>query len=82
MRQFDLLTDQAVAVAEVMSGSPADQAGLQSDDVIIAMNDRIVESIDDIHRLLSILPAEMPIEITLIRDDQKIYRTLTARRLA
>lgn len=79
MRQFDLLSDQAVAVADVVSGSSAEAAGLQSDDVIISMNDRIVESIDDIHRLLSILPADMPIEIALIRGDQKIHRTLKAR---
>lgn len=76
MREFDLLTDQAVGINEVAPRSPAAIAGIRADDVLIAMNDRIVETVDDVHRLLTLFPVSSPIDITLIRDNKRLTVTL------
>ena len=52
-RAHDLLNDQAVEVLGVTPGGPADRAGVQLKDLIVAINGRIVTGVDDLHRLLS-----------------------------
>jgi S1-C subfamily serine protease len=76
MRDFDLLTEQVVRIADVMPQSLAAKAGLRVNDLLIAMNDRILETVDDLHRLLSILPIDMAIDVTLIRDRKRLTVTL------
>ena len=76
MREFDLLTDQAVCISEVVPRSSAATAGLQADDIFIAMNDRIVETVDDVHRLLALFPVTARIELPLIRNGKRLTATL------
>src|SRR6476619_2523929 len=71
VRALDLLADQGVEVREVAPRSVADLAGLRPDDVIIALADRLVTSIDDLHRLLMTLPADQGFELTVIRGDKQ-----------
>ena len=72
MREFDLLTDQALAINEVVARSSAAEAGLQVGDVLIAINDRIVETVDDVHRILALFPTDARMEITVIRDSERV----------
>jgi S1-C subfamily serine protease len=72
VRELDLLSDQAVAITEVVPHSLADRARLQPDDILTAMNGRVVESVDDIHRLLAMFPAEATLELTIVRKDSKV----------
>jgi S1-C subfamily serine protease len=67
VRELDLLADQAVEVQSVVPGSLAAQAGIQSGDIIVALADRLVSSIDDIHRLLMAVPADQGLELSVIR---------------
>jgi len=71
VRQLDLWSDQAVEVMEVSSGSVADSAGIRAGDIIVAINDRIITSVDDVHRLLAILPMMQALEVTTLRDECK-----------
>jgi S1-C subfamily serine protease len=73
---LDLLTDQGVAVMSVERGGAAARAGIAVEDVIVALNGRIVSSIDDLHRLLSTLPFDQPLTISFIRNNQMEERTL------
>jgi S1-C subfamily serine protease len=68
IREHDLLTDHAVLVTELFSGGAAQLAGLQVDDILLSMNGREVETVDDVHRLLSLFPMESQIEMELIRN--------------
>ena len=70
MRDADLLSNRLVLVHEVVPRSLAAQAGIEVDDMIFALNDRLVESVDDLHRLLSALPMTSPIELSLLRGQQ------------
>jgi S1-C subfamily serine protease len=72
MREMDLLSDQAVEVTQVTPASPAARAGLREGDLIVAINDRLVANVDDIHRILS-HSADVPtLELTVIRQDRKL----------
>ncbi len=75
-RELDLLSDQVVCVHDVAPRSPAANAGIHSDDILISMNGRIVESVDDVHRLLALFPGNEEIEITLIRDSTRLVVSL------
>jgi S1-C subfamily serine protease len=52
-RRLDLLVDLVVEVVDVERGAAAHKAGVQPGDLIIAINGRLVASLDDMHRLLS-----------------------------
>ncbi|UUO05353.1 trypsin-like peptidase domain-containing protein [Blastopirellula sp. J2-11] len=71
VRQFDLLSDQVVEVVDVATGGVARQSGVRPGDLIVAINDRIIASVDDIHRLLAVVPQDVPLSLTLIRGDRK-----------
>ena len=68
LRQLDLLTDQAAQVVEVVPNSPAHVAGIHPEDIIVALQGRIVTGVDDIHRLLTLLPQNQRLSATILRD--------------
>jgi S1-C subfamily serine protease len=68
VRELDLLADQAVSVVDVAAGSAAERGGVEPGDLIVALNDRIVSSVDDLHRLLTQLPGDAVVELTIVRD--------------
>ena len=76
VRELDLLSDVAVLVVEVAAGGPADRGGLRVDDVVVAVNDRIVAGVDDMHRVLARLPADAPLELTAVRGDRVVHLSM------
>jgi S1-C subfamily serine protease len=57
-------------VGKVKSGSPAEQAGLHSGDVITALGGQPVERAGDVQRLLSGMPPGRDISLTYVRDGE------------
>lgn len=74
---FDLLTESAVEVMEIEKGGVADNCGVRVGDILVAINDRIIETVDDIHRLLNKLPVSREIELSVIRNGKKVHLTLS-----
>ncbi|MEM8679196.1 MAG: trypsin-like peptidase domain-containing protein [Planctomycetota bacterium] len=72
VRAMDLLSDEVVQVVEVVPGSVAAQAGVQVGDLIVDINDRIISSIDDVHRLLTVSRQVDEFELTIIRGAEKL----------
>lgn len=68
-RELDLLNDRAVEVVSVDPHSPAAKSGIAEGDLIVAANDRIISSVDDLHRVLATLPPEQPLRLTLVRQE-------------
>jgi S1-C subfamily serine protease len=66
MVEHDLLSDRAVRIGEVHGKNNA----FREDDVLVAINDRIVASVDDVHRILAQHPASAKLLATVIRDDR------------
>lgn len=79
VRQLDLLSDQVLEVVTVARGSDAATTGIRPGDFIAAINGRLVTGIDDVHRLLTAIPAETPLEITVVRGGRKLEMWVPAR---
>jgi S1-C subfamily serine protease len=65
--EHDLLSESAVRVVEVR-GRRAD--GLRVGDLLVAINDRIISTVDDVHRVLAQFPESVPLTATVVRDDR------------
>jgi S1-C subfamily serine protease len=61
----------AVRIAEVVSGSPADRAGLKTGDIVVGLDGQLVTSIDDLTRTLDVRRIGRPIGVEILRGDQK-----------
>lgn len=79
MRELDLLSAQAVQITDVPPRGPAAEAGIRPGDVIVYANDRVVTSVDDVHRILSRMPSEQPLELIVIRGGQPLKITVRPR---
>ena len=75
--RFGLTAPQGVEVIAVEMGSPADETGLQEEDVIVSIGDSATPTVDDLHKLLTQLPIGVPAEITILREQRKIQRMIT-----
>jgi S1-C subfamily serine protease len=71
VRKHDLLQDSAVVVAGVEPASPAQRAGLHEGDLLVALDEVPIESIDDLHRQLAAVRLGESHTLTVIRDDQR-----------
>jgi S1-C subfamily serine protease len=76
-RKFELTQSEAVEVMDVTIDAPADQAGIINEDFIIALGEQTVQSVDDVHRLLTRLPVGVPAAVTIIRGERKLQRWVT-----
>jgi S1-C subfamily serine protease len=76
--QLELALGQktGVEVLTIEPNGPADQAGLQEDDCIVSIGDQPVENVDDLHKLLTQLPIEVPTTITLLRGQRRLERMI------
>jgi S1-C subfamily serine protease len=63
-----------VEVLALEEGGPAQEAGLEEEDVIVALNDELAATVDDLHRLLLTLPVGVPSTITILRGERKLSR--------
>jgi serine protease Do len=64
-------------VREVRPGSPAETAGLRPNDVIVAVNGRPVYDSQALARTLSLLVADRPAALTVIRARREFQLTVT-----
>ena len=77
VRFHDLALETGVVVLSVESNSPAQKAGVREGDVIIGLAGKAVAGIDDLHRLLSDLPAAVRTELAILRRTEKLSIWLT-----
>lgn len=73
-REFELTQSGAVEVIAVESGGPADEAGLQEEDLIISLGDEPVNTVDDLHKLLAQLPVGIPASLVMVRGNRRLQR--------
>ena len=63
--RFDLTQTGAVEVMAIEPGGPADQAGILEEDLLVTLGDQPTTCVDDLHKLLTQLPIDVPASITL-----------------
>jgi S1-C subfamily serine protease len=74
VRRLELTHKTGVLVLAVEPGSPADQAGLVEQDIMLSLGEQPTSSIDDIHKLLTQLPVGMPASMVMLRGDRCLER--------
>jgi len=76
--RFGLAVNQGTLITEVVPNSPADEAGLESGDVIVDFGDREITNTDDLIQAIRATQIGQEVEITYWRDDTKstTYATL------
>ena len=72
VRELDLLSDRAVEVVGTEPSGPAAAAGIIPGDLIVAVNDRLVTSVDDVHRLISDFKNQPLLRLTIVRGKRKL----------
>jgi S1-C subfamily serine protease len=82
VRSQQLKTEAGVLVISVEKQSPAERAGLNQGDVIIALDGAPVRSVDDLHKILTEARIGSSCELTLLRQSQKIALPAVAQEAA
>src|SRR5271157_2287120 len=72
VRFHNLKGDFAVEVVSVMPDSPAAKSGILVGDLIVAINDQDVTSVDHIHRFLGEWPVGRSVKLTIIRWQERL----------
>ena len=72
VRFYNLLKETGVVVVGVESNSPAQKAGVREGDVIVALDDKPVAGVDDLHRLLTDAQVGARCALTVIRHTEKL----------
>lgn len=70
--QLLLQEESGAHVNQVVAGSPADNAGIETDDVIIRWNDQRVESARQLTRLVRETPPGRTVQLELIRNGNAV----------
>lgn len=74
--QFATITNQQIQIIQVVDNSPADKAGIQSDDVITALNGELITSIEQI-RAVANINKDIPVSFTYLRDETEYTVLIT-----
>jgi len=71
-RHLNLPTESGVLIVSVEPDSPAQRAGLQNGDVLVALDTHPVESVDDLHRILTEQHIAVPVRLSILRRFDRI----------
>ena len=70
-RQFQLPAPTVVEVMSIEKDGPAARAGVKEGDILLALDRTSIATVDDVHRLLTGIPAGSPIKLSIIRDNER-----------
>jgi len=71
-----------VEVIEITPDSPAEQAGLRAEDVIVELAGSRVHGVDDIQRLMVADLIDVPVDVIVLRNGEELRLRLVPRELA
>jgi serine protease DegQ len=73
---LDLKTDRGALVTQVEPGTPAEQAGIQPGDVVVAIGDEPIDSSADLRNTVGLVRAGESVAVTTLRNGER--RTVRA----
>ena len=76
-RALGLPNARVIEIMSVETGAPAARAGLQIGDLVVAIGERPVETVDDVHRLLVAWPIGEALTLTIVRGAERRQFTVT-----
>jgi serine protease Do len=80
-KALNLSDRQGALVSDVVPASPAEQAGIQRGDIIVAFNDQAVENSHDLATRVAATPVGEEARVMVLRDGQKKELSLTVGTL-
>jgi serine protease Do len=75
-KQFGLEQAQGALVGDVVSGSPAEQAGIKSGDVIVRFDGKAIENSSTLRNRAAETPVGKGVEVEVVRDKKPVKLTL------
>ena len=81
---FELEVDKGVMIRDVVPGTPAEEAGLQAEDVIVAVDDEGVTTVEELVQLIRSKDIGQVVKISYYRGSSQMvaYATLAERQPA
>ncbi|MBF0162493.1 MAG: trypsin-like peptidase domain-containing protein [Magnetococcales bacterium] len=78
MKQKDttLLNKFGAVVADVDPGTPAETAGIQTGDIVVAINNQAVPSAGALDQVIAALPPQQPVLLEVERNNTRMFATL------
>ena len=73
-KALELKQTKGVVVRQVEVGSPADKAGIKSNDLILKIDGKKIETTKQLMQIVAGIVPETEIEITILRDDKEISK--------
>ena len=73
--------DAAIEVVEVVSGSPADRAGIRAEDLILDVDGQAVADVSALQRLMGPERIGVPVEVRILRNGRERQLELTPSEL-
>ena len=77
--ELGLTQTTAVEVMAIEPNGPAEQAGVEEEDCILAIDEHPVANVDDLHKMLTQLPIDVPATIVLLRGQRRFERMVLPR---
>jgi len=71
LRRAGIAQEHGVEVIRLEARSPAAAAGISTGDVILSLDGKSVESIDDVHRVLTAWPIGQPLRVSVLRAAER-----------
>lgn len=78
---FGIRNEEGALVANVVPGSPADKAGIQAGDIIVAFQGQKIENVKDLPHTIGETPIGTTAEITIIRQGEKQKLPVTVQEM-
>jgi S1-C subfamily serine protease len=76
-RRVGIEMGSGVEILALEAGGPADRAGLEVEDIVVAFGEESIASVDDLHKLLTEHPIGEIVEMTVIRGGRRIAMKVT-----
>jgi S1-C subfamily serine protease len=73
--------DRAIEVVEILAGSPAADAGLQPEDLLVEAAGVQLRGVEDLHRLMTETMIGRRIDLTVVRGGEERRMSITPREL-
>jgi S1-C subfamily serine protease len=70
-------TLRTVEIVSIELDSPAARAGLRERDLLVAVDHRPIETVDDVHRILATWPPGQPVILTVLRGQERLEVAVT-----
>jgi serine protease Do len=78
---FGLNSKKGALVAEVIDGSPAKKAGIKRGDIIRSFNDKNVDDLRDLPRLVAATPVDKKVKVVVFRDGKEMTISVTIGKM-